>query len=481
MKKSIAKNYIYNLIYQLLAIVLPLVTTPYLARVLGAEQNGVYGYTLSIVTYFVLFGSLGIAMYGQREIAYVQSSKEKRSKVFWEIILVRFISSTIAIIIFYISFCIKGDYTLYYKIFGLYIIANTLDISWLFQGLEEFKKTVIRNIIVKLLSIILIFMCIKTQQDLWKYILIFVSAELLGNATMWMYLPKYICKIKIKNLDLKKHIKPTIILFIPQIATQIYTVLDKTMVGVITNDMNEVGYYEQSQKVVKAALTILTAYGTVMASRISNCYAKKLENEIKENIKHSSQFICFLGIPIVFGIIGISEKFVPWFYGEGYDKVIILLITLSPIILFIGLSNIGGIQYLIPTGRQKEFTKSVTIGAIANVFFNIILIKLFKSTGAAIASVISELIVWLVQYPYIKNIINIKELLKLSYKYFISGIVMFAGIFIIEKTLSSGIINTAIEIIAGVIVYFICLIILKDNFLMEKINKYLRRKKYEKV
>lgn len=475
-KKSVAKNYIYNLIYQLLTIILPLITTPYLSRVLGAEPIGIYGYTLSIVTYFVLFGSLGIAMYGQREIAYVQNDKNKRSLVFWEIITVRTISLIVAMLLFYLVFCIKGEYAIYYRIFILYIVSNALDISWLLQGLEEFKKTVVRNIIVKTLSIILIFLFIKTPSDLWKYILIYVIAELLGNATMWMYLPKYIEKVKLKSLNLKKHIKPALILFIPQIATQIYTVLDKTMVGALTNDMNEVGFYEQAQKTVKSALTILTAYGTVMASRISNYYAQKQEDEIKNSIKNSFKLICFLGIPIVFGMIGIAQKFVPWFYGQGYEKVITLIITTSPIILFIGLSNIGGIQYLVPTGKQKEFTKSVTIGAISNVIFNIILIKFFKSTGAAIASVISEIVVCVVQYPYIKDIVNIKDILKISYKYFISGIIMLISIFMLQNQLSVSILNTVIEIIVGMIIYIAILIVIKDEYLIKQIKGVFKQK-----
>ena len=152
MKKSIAKNYIYNLIYQMLTIVLPLITTPYLSRVLGAENIGIYGYTLSIVTYFVLFGTLGIAMYGQREIAYVQNNQTKQSKTFWEIVITRFITLTIASVTFYITFCIRGQYTTYYTILLLELLANALDISWYYQGIEDFGKTVVRNLVVKILS-----------------------------------------------------------------------------------------------------------------------------------------------------------------------------------------------------------------------------------------------------------------------------------------------------------------------------------------
>ncbi len=198
-KKSIVKNYIYNLIYQMLTIILPLVTTPYLSRVLGAGPIGIYGYTLSIVTYFILFGSLGIAMYGQREIAYVQDKKEEQSKTFWEIVIFRVITMTVALIIFYLTFCLKGEYSLYYKILILELVANAIDISWYFQGVEDFGKTVVRNIIVKSLSLVCIFIFIKSPEDLWKYFLIYTLANLLGNLTMWMYIPKILPKIRLQH------------------------------------------------------------------------------------------------------------------------------------------------------------------------------------------------------------------------------------------------------------------------------------------
>ena len=181
MKKSIAKNYIYNLIYQMLTILLPLITTPYLSRVLGAENIGIYGYTISIVTYFILFGTLGVSMYGQREIAYLQDDKQKRSKAFWEIVFIRFITLSISIILFFLIYGRDGDYAIYYRILIIQLIANIFDISWLFQGIEEFDKTVIRNLIVKFLSLVLIFVMIKTPDDLWKYFVIYVGAELIGN------------------------------------------------------------------------------------------------------------------------------------------------------------------------------------------------------------------------------------------------------------------------------------------------------------
>lgn len=316
-KDSLKKNYVYNLIYQLLIIILPLITTPYLSRVLGADGVGIYSYTLSITTYFVLFGSLGVAMYGQREIAYIRDEEEKKTQTFWEILFLRFITMLISLILFVFIFANgKSDYNLYYKILIIEIIANSLDISWFFQGLEEFKKTITRNIIVKIIGVICIFLFIKQAEHLWLYILIYVLSNLLGNLSLWPYLPKHLTKIRFKNLNIKKHIIPTITLFIPQIAMQVYLVLDKTMLGNILGDMSEVGNYEQSQKIIKTALTVVTALGTVVAPRIANVISNNNNKEVESYLENSFRFVWLLGFPIMMGLIAISRTLVPWFLGE---------------------------------------------------------------------------------------------------------------------------------------------------------------------
>jgi len=473
MKKSIAKNYIYNLIYQMLTILLPLVTTPYLSRVLGAENIGIYGYTISIVTYFILFGTLGVSMYGQREIAYKQSDKAARSKAFWEIIILRTITLSISILLFYLIYGRTGEYAVYYRILIIQLVANLFDISWLFQGIEKFDKTVVRNLIVKLLSLVLIFVVIKTPEDLWKYFAIYVGAELLGNMTLWLYLPKYLEKINVKTLEIKKHIKPVIALFVPQIAIQIYTVLDKTMIGKITGDMVEVGYYEQAQKIVKATLTVTTALQTVMNSRIANAYATKNEKEVKECLEKSFNFIWLITVPMVFGLIAVATKFVPWYYGEGFEGVTNILIVTAPILIAMGISGVTGTQYLVQIGKQKEFTISVICGAITNVIFNIILIHFFNGVGAAMASVIAEIVIALVQLKYFKDQFKITEILKLGTKCVISGIVMFIFVKLLTDILPISIINTIIEVIVGGIIYIIMLIILKYSFLTDIYNQII--------
>lgn len=472
---SLKKNYIYNLTYQILSILIPLITTPYLSRALGADGVGIYSYTLSITTYFVLFGSLGIAIYGQREIAYIRENEYKKSLVFWEILLLRFISMSISLTLFILIFANGKTYGLYYKILIIEIIANSLDISWFFQGIEEFKKTVTRNIIVKIISVICIFAFIKKVEDLWLYILIYVLSNLLGNLSLWLYLPKYLTKIKVKEIKLKEHILPIISLFIPQIAMQVYLVLDKTMIGNILGDMSEVGNYEQSQKIIKTALTVVTALGTVVAPRIANIISSNDKKQVENYLANSFKFVWLLGFPIMLGLIAISRTLVPWFLGEGYEKSILLIMVGAPLIMAIGLNNVTGIQYLIPAKKQNLYTKSVVIAAILNFILNLILIPKFKATGALIASVMAEFSIVIVQLIDVRNDFDIKIILKNSYKYIIGGIIMFIPIYILGLYQQPTIKTTLMQMILGTIIYGLTLICMKEEFVL-KIIKTLKAK-----
>lgn len=475
MNKSITKNYIYNLVYQILIIIMPIITTPYLARTLGAEGTGIYSYTISIVTYFILFGSLGLALYGQREIAYVQDDVKKRSKIFFELVILRFFTMSISMILFYFTFGRNGEYALYYKILLLEMFANCIDISWFFQGIENFKKTATRNIVVKILSVISIFIFIKNENDVAKYLLIYVLTTLLGNASLWIGIKKYITKVNFKELKIFTQLKPTIQLFIPQIAIQVYTVLDKTMIGGMTEDMAEVGYYEQTQKIVKILLTVITSVGTVMMPRIAKCFAEGEIKQIKNYMNKSFQFVYMLAFPLVFGIIAVSDNFVPLFFGQGYEKVKILMKIMSFIILFIGLSNIIGSQYLLSTKNQKQYTTSVVCGAIVNVIFNFILIRFYKSIGAVIATVIAECVVTSVQFFFIRKEFNILKIIKLSKNYSISALIMFVVTIIIDIIVKSNMLGIILQVVFGGIIYFVILLIEKDNLILELKTKFLSK------
>lgn len=496
-KKSITKNYIYNMVYQVLILVLPLVTTPYLSRVLGAEGIGIYSYTYAIVTYFILFGSLGVAMYGQREIAYAQENVEERKRVFIEIVLFRFVTIFVSSIIYYFFF-IRGEaYQIYYQILLLELIAAAFDISWFFQGMEEFKRTVTRNVLVRVCSVSAVFLFVKNKEDLALFTLIYSIGDLLGNLSLWLYLPKYIKGVKVKNINTFRHIWPIILLFIPQIANQIYKILDTTMIGNLVQDKAETGYYEQGQKVIRLLLTVVTSLGVVMVPRMASTFASGDKKQIQSYLKMSFRFVFFLAFPIMFGIVSISEAFVPVFFGAGYDKVVILINIISPILLLMGVANVLGTQYLLPTKHQKEYTISVAIGVVFNFIANYILITKYASIGASIATVLSELLVVIIQYQYMKKEVPFKELLSLAWKYFLAGILMFIVCFGIRYVLNIESILTIQENIAlainmnneyfinvvsiisqmifGALTYFIVLVILKDDYVFKFIDKIKSR------
>ena len=268
-----------------------------------------------------------------------------------------------------------------------------------------------------------------------------------------------------------KHIKPTIALFIPQVATQIYAVLDKTMIGNITKDMSAVGFYEQAQKIIKTLLLIVTALGTVMNSRIANAFAENKKEDVKKYLMQSFNIVWLLGLPAMFGTIAISRKLVPWFYGDGYEPVIILLNITSIIFIAIGLNNITGIQYLIQARKQKIYTISVSVAAVINVILNSILIRTNGTVGATIASITAEVVILIIHLIYMRKIINVFDVFKMSIKYLISSFIMFLVVYNITNILSVGILNTMIEGIVGAIIYFGILILLKDKFLKVIINQ----------
>ena len=465
-KKSVKKNYIYNLMFQILAIITPIITTPYLARRLGPSGNGIYGYTISIVTYFILFGSLGINLYAQREIAYVQDNKKKRSKVFSEIFLLKSLTMIISMICFYFIFCINGEYAIYFKILLLEMLANIFDISWLYAGIEEFKTISIRNIFIRLLSVTMILTLIKGPGDVNRYIFIYTFTTLISSLALWLNLRKYV-DFTTKKLNLIKHIKPTITLFVPQIAIQIYVVLDKTMIGSILNDMNEVCYYEQAQKIVKILLTIITSIGTVMLPRIAKEFANNNMKTIHAYMKKTFNFTFLIAFPLIFGIIVVSNRFVPLFFGSGYEKVIPIMCLMSMIILFIGLSNVIGNQYLLPLKKQKEYTISVIVGAIVNLILNFLLIYPMKSIGACIATVLAELTVTSIQLYFVRDTFKIRELLKISKNYLFAGIIMFIACYIVGIYVPRRLITIICQVSTGIIVYFGVLLLIRDKFVIQ--------------
>lgn len=477
-KKSVTKNYMYNMIYQILILIIPIITIPYVSRTLGATAIGRYSYTQSIVTYFILVGTVGISMYGQRETAYVQDDREKRSTLFWEIIILRAITVSIALAVFYFTYVTHGKNRVLYAIQIIDIVANVFDISWFFQGVEDFKRLVVRNCMVKLICVAMIFAFIRSPEDLPLYVLCYSLSLIIGNISLWFYLPKYIVKVGFGNIKIFKHLWPALVLFIPQVATQIYTVLDKTMLGELAKSaaMDQVGYYEQSQKIVRLLLTVVTSLGTVMLPRMASIFARKDIKLLNEYMDKSFKFTYMIAFPMMFGLISISRRFVPVFYGSGYEPVEYILILMSPIILFIGLSNVIGTQYQIPTGKQRDYTLSVAAGAVSNFVLNFLLIPKYNAYGAAVSTVAAELIVLYVHFYCIRKDIDVKKSILCGKNYLLAGLVMFAAAFSVGYIpVDNNVTVLVVQILTGMAVYFGILLLIKDEMLNSIIRKVIKR------
>lgn len=461
---NLVKNYAYNLFYQIFILIVPLITVPYVSRILGSNGIGVYAYTSSIVSYFILFGSIGINLYGNRTIAYVKKNAEELSNKFWEIVFLRILCIAFSLVFFFVFIIMVDRYRTYYLYQSILIIAAGLDISWFFMGMEDFKKTVLRNTLVKVISLAAIFTFVKDEKDLGIYILILSISMLLGNITLWPYIFKMIDKPKLSKINIKQHLLPSLSLFVPQIATQIYLVLNKTMLGYMTNVSNS-GYYENTDKLVKMVLAIVTATGTVMLPRMATTFSEGNHDKVKKYLLLSFEFVTAISIPLALGLAAVAPKFSIWFFGNDFAITGELIPILSLIIIFIGWSNVLGTQYLLPTNQTKYFTISVVSGALLNLILNISLIKLFGVIGAVWATVFSELFVTFIQIYFVKSTIPVSELYKSFWKYAISGIVMFFIVRKVSEILEFNILSLSFQIIVGSTIYLFLLFILKAPIL----------------
>ena len=474
MNKTITKNYLYNLIYQIFIMLIPMITAPYIARTLKVEAIGIYSYTTTISAFCIFIGSLGINLYGQREIAYNRDNKYKTTKKFWEIFLLRLITMFISIVIYYLVFVKNREYSLYFKILIIEIIANIFDITWFYYGIEDIKKIVIYQFIIKMLQVISIFYFIKHPSDLYKYLLIYVISSFISNILLFLNLKKYFVKINLNSLDFCRHIKPAIKCFVPQIANQIYVLVDKTMIKLILFNMTEVGYYEESQKIVRIFLLIVNSLNVILVPKISNFYAKKNDKKIKEYIYKSFNYMLLVGLPISIGLITVSHEFVPIFLGNGYDKVINLVNITSFIIIFLGIINIVGTQYLITLRRDNEYSIIIVVGIIVNIIFNYILIPKYKSIGACFGTIISQIVIVVILLLVIRKEINIRKIIKDSKNYFICSIIMFMCSCCVGSFIDNLFLLLIIKIIVSIIIYFGLLSIIKDDFLLKIKSRLLK-------
>lgn len=478
---GLKKNIALSTIYQILALILPLSTAPYVSRVLGVENIGVYSYTHSYIQFFMLFGALGTISYGSREIAIHRNDIKKRSQLFWEISLLTILMTSFVIIAWGLWVIINKENRTYYLIWTISLLGTMFDISWFYAGIEQFKYTVTQNLLFKFLGMISIFVFVRDPDDLWLYIMILAASQTIANLSMWLYIPKFVVKVSIKTIRIRHHIKETLIYFVPTIAISIYTILDKTLIGLITHDDYENGNYEQATKIVNIAKTLsFVGINSVMQSRISYLYAQEKYDEIKDKIKISFDYMAFVSIGIVCGMIGIAERFVPFFYGAGYDKTIILLQVMAPIVFVVSISNCLGSQFYNPVGLRSKSAKFIIIGSIINLCLNLILIPRFKSEGAVVASVIAEVIISFMYIRKCEGYYSFKLLFAAMWKKVIAGLIMVFVVYFLGQQIEKAVYALIIQVMAGIGIYCALLYILNDSFIkniaIPQIKKIIKKK-----
>ena len=456
---KVIKNYLYNLSYQILTIILPIITVPYVTRIFTSEDLGNYGFYYSIVSYFSLFAMLGIGIYGTKQIAAARDV----SSTFWNIYAIQLIASILALFVYVMTLLsIPKMSGIVPIILGIVLLTKMIDISWLFTGKEDFKKITLRNTMVKVAGVISIFTFIKSSEDLYLYIFLIVIFDFLGQFVMWIPAKKFIKRPSFDTKIIKKNLHPIVLLFLPQVAISLYVVLDRTLLGLL-GSYSDVGIYEQGQKLTSILLTVVSSLGAVMLPRVANLLSERKEKEAQNMVRFSFILYNLIIFPMIFGLIVINEVFVKLFLGQNFQDVKYVLYIIVFNIMFIGWTNILGYQVLVVRNKNKEFMLSTTIPAFVSVAVNIAVIPFFGYIGASITSVVVETLVFAIQWYYSRNIIN-KNLLfnKDLVKIICSSLVMFGAVMLCKMTLGlDGIIGLIIYLAVGGISYLGMIFLLK--------------------
>ena len=451
MKSKLTKNVTWSVAYKVLTLFIPLITTPYISRVLGADNIGIYSFEYSIVYYFIIFIMLGVENYGNRSISEVSDDVEKRSKTFWQIYIIQIINAILLTIIYlcYTLFISKEKLIGFVMLF--FIVGAGLDINWLFFGLEKISITVIRNLIIKLVSFISIFLFVKDENDLLIYTLINSASVILSQLFLWLNVKKYIKLEKVNLVEsYKKHFKNLWILFIPVIAVSLYRIMDKIMLGAIGGDNSEVGYYDSAERIVQLPVQIISAIGLVMMPRISNMYSKGQLDEIKKIILNNCWIVMFISSFMAFGLMAVSDLFIPLFLGPGFEKCITLMIIIMPSTIFLSFSDILRTTYLIPQKKDKIYIISILTGALINLIANSLLIPKYYSVGASIGTLLAEFAVCFVQIIFVWKYIPIKKLLSISFINILLAFIMSIVVQSIHINLLNNTILLLVKILIGV-------------------------------
>ncbi len=477
MKKisSLKKNLIFSIAYQILLIFIPLITAPYISRVLGVENTGIFSYFYSISNYFVLFSMLGIMSYGVRAVAEVSSDKEKCSQLFWEIYSLQICTSLIAIggYFFYLLFAVS-EHEIIARIQCLYVISALFDISWFYNGISDFKSTVTRNLFVKVISIILIFLLVKTKTDLWIYTMIMCGGMLFSQLVLWLPMRKRIVWVKPTFKAIFSHLKPNLILFSSTVAVSIYKIMDKIMIGLLA-DYLQLGFYENAEKVINLPMGIIAAVGSVMLSKMSSMSQEEKALSENRSVCQTLTIMMALAIGLAFGISAVADNFAVLFFGVEFAETGSLLSYLAFVIVFITWGNVIRTQYLLPHKKDSKIVGCVWIGAAVNFIINLILLRYIGALGAVIGTLATEILSATLHSVFAGKALSTGKHILICIPYVLFGGIMFIAVKFLGEYFAIGELGgLLIQIGVGAVLYCALVILYwlvsknKPNFLKRK-------------
>lgn len=459
--KKLLQNYLFNSAYQLLLIIIPLFTTPFLTRTLGKDALGIDSYVLSVVTMVEIIGALGLNTYSSREIAYKKGKKEGLYNTFLELFSLRMILF-LCVGIFYVFFLKTSKYKTYFLIQCITLAAYFFDTSWFFIGIEEMKAVVILNTTVKIISTVLIFLLIRSPENLGMYELIYGSSNALSSFGLFAMLHKYLKKEKVQSLNLKRHIIPVLALFLPQAAISMYAQFDKIMIGRLCTDIAQVSFYDKGEQIVKAPLALITAFTAVVMPRIASHYVKKDWEGIRKIVSQTMNLVVLVFVPMAVGLSMVADIFVPFYLGKDYVASVQVVQVLSPILVAIGLSNVTGSQFLVATDQTRALTISYILSAVTNIISNALLIPKYGAIGACIGTVAAESIAFFVQYKIMRSMLGSMKLLGSIIKKMVACIGMAFIVWGMKLVFGKSLESMVVQILVGMFAYFTILFVLHD-------------------
>ena len=458
---STRKNAAYNVAYRLFSVLLPLVTAPYLSRVVGTEGVGLYSDAWTMSELFCLVGMLGLADYGVRTIAQARDNREELDRTFSGIWQMQLMVAGAALLAWlgYVLFFAGDEKTIALHL-TMMSVSCLCSFDWCLMGLDIFKPIALRNTFVKLAAAACVFIFVKSKNDLWIYGFAWSLATLAGNLSCAVTLKGKVTYRPVSLRESLKHLRPCAVLFISVLAVSIYRKMDKIMVYNIAGK-HENGLYENAEKIIYCLSGFISAIGTVMMPKIANLQKKGETERIARHIDKSMDLIICMVSAMAFGVAAVADRFAPLFYGEDFRYSGTLMIPLGFTLIMIGFANVIRTQVVLPQKRDHIFVKSVCSGAVVNLVVNACLIPSMKSMGAVIGTLAAELTVPLVQYIILRKELPYKRFLGYVALYAAVGGVMLGCVRLIGSLLpAENWLTLGVMTLTGILVYSaLCLLI----------------------